>query len=134
VTVRIDSTDVATLSLSACTLKENMVIKRKLLAIGLLAAMGTLVHAEEADQAGMAGKTDPESGKSCVAFFSSESIDLGRVRMHFRNICDSPFQIQIMTEKLRKGTIEAGTTRKPGKGYVTCRADDQCETAKWTYE
>lgn len=104
-------------------------IKRQLLAIGLLAAAATLVQGAEE-----AGKTDPESGKQCVAYFSSEQTDLGRVRMHFRNICDSPFQIQIMSEKVRKGTIEAGTSKKPGKGHVTCRSDDECETAKWTYE
>ena len=104
-------------------------IKKQLIAIGLLVAATTLAHAEEA------GKTDPESGKNCVSYFSAEPVDPGLVRMHFRNICDTPFQIAITAgEKTRKGSIKAGAPKKPAKAYVTCRSDDKCETAEWKYE
>jgi hypothetical protein len=106
-------------------------IRRQLLAIGLLAAATTLAYGREAREG---GKTNPETGKSCVEFFASEPIDLGRVRMYFRNTCGSPFEIQIMAERTRKASIEAGTAQKPAKAYVTCRSDDQCETADWKYE
>jgi hypothetical protein len=105
-----------------------VLIKRPLIAIGLLAATTTIAGAEET------GKTDPETGKSCVSFLSSEPTDLGLLRMHFRNTCDSPFEIQIIGEKTRKGSIPAGTAKKPAKAVVTCRSGDGCETAKWKYE
>jgi hypothetical protein len=99
-------------------------------AMAAVATAGGLAQAEEA-----AGPTHPESGKSCVAYFSAERTDTGRVRMHFRNICNQPFQIRIpVGEKARKGSIEAGTPDKPAKAYVTCRSDDGCETADWTFE
>jgi hypothetical protein len=99
-------------------------------ALAVVAATGDPAQAEEA-----AGATDPESGKSCVAWFSSEHTDTGLVRMHFRNICSQPFEIRIpVGEKTRKGRIEAGTPEKPAKAHVICRSDDGCETADWKFE
>lgn len=104
-------------------------INKQITAIALLVAAAGLAHAQDAP------KTDPGSGKNCVSFFSSESPTPGLIRMNFRNICDSQFQIEIMAaEKTRKGTINAGTPEKPAKAYVTCRSDDGCEAAEWKYE
>jgi hypothetical protein len=102
---------------------------KKILALALLAATTTLVHAEDT------GKKDPKTGKACVAFISSELSDQGLVRMNFRNTCDSPFKIQIQaTGATRQKSIEAGTPDKPAKAYVTCKSGDRCESAKWQYE
>jgi hypothetical protein len=99
------------------------------MAIALLAASATLVHAEDN------GKKDPKTGKACVAFVSSELSDRGLVRMNFRNTCDSPFRIQIQaTGATRQKTIEAGTPDKPAKAYVSCKPGENCESAKWQYE
>jgi hypothetical protein len=108
--------------------KEDLVTKGQLIAIGLLAASATLATAEESS------KTDPGSGKSCVEYIAAESTNVGLVRMHYRNICATPFDIRIMAEKPRKASIKAGTPEKPAKAYVTCRSDDHCETAEWKIE
>jgi hypothetical protein len=99
------------------------------LAIGLLAAAASLAHAGEA------AKTEPKTGKNCVTFMSTELTATGLVRMNYRNICASPFEIQIQAgENVRKKGIEAGSPEKPTRGYVTCKSDDRCEVAKWDYE
>jgi hypothetical protein len=104
-------------------------IKRQLVCIALLAAAAGLAWGEEA------AKTDPESGKSCVSFLAAERTQTGLVLMHYRNICGSPFQIQIKTEKVtRKGTIKAGTPKKPSKTAITCKSADECDRSEWTYE
>jgi hypothetical protein len=102
---------------------------KKILAIALLAATTALAHADDT------GKKDPKTGKACVAFMSSELSQQGLVRMNFRNICDSPFTIQIQaTGATRQKAIEAGTPEKPAKAYVSCRPGDNCESSKWQYE
>ena len=104
-------------------------LKKWTFAIALLAATTTLAHAEDA------GKKDPKTGKSCVAFFSSELAENGRLRMNFRNTCDTPFEIRIpVGRNIRKNSIEAGTPEKPAKAYVVCSPNDGCESAKWVYE
>ena len=101
---------------------------KRITAIMLLAATTAAAHAAEAP------KTDPASGKACVSFFSSEPTTASLVVMNYRNICDSSFEIRITTkEKVRRGTIKAGTPDKPAKGTVTCRSDDRCETADWEF-
>jgi hypothetical protein len=101
---------------------------KKIAAITLLGVATGLAQAQDAPM------TDPASGKSCVSFFSSEQADLGLVVMHYRNICNSSFEIRISGAKTRRGTIKAGAPDKPSKGTVTCRADDKCETADWKFE
>jgi hypothetical protein len=104
-------------------------IKRLILASALLACVATLSHA--ADTA----RKEPKTGKNCVIYFSSEQTTTGLLRMNFRNICDTPFKIEIMADQhTRQNSIEPGTPDKPTLGYVTCRQDDRCETAKWQYE
>lgn len=99
------------------------------LAIALLAATASIAHAGEAT------KTEPKTGKNCVTFMSSELTQTGLVRMNYRNICASPFQIRIQAgDAIRKKSIEPGSPEKPTRGYVTCRSDDRCEVAKWEYE
>jgi hypothetical protein len=104
-------------------------IKRPLVGIALLAAAVGLAMGEEA------GKTDPDSGKSCVSLLAAERTQTGLMLMHYRNICDSEFGIQIKTEKVtRKGTIKAGTAKKPGKAIITCKSSDECDRSEWKYE
>lgn len=104
--------------------------KNQILAVALLATTASLVHAAD-DTA----KKDPKTGKNCVIFISSEPANNAMVRMNFRNTCDTPFEIRISAgQNTRKKSIEAGSSDKPSKAYVTCRASDVCETAKWSYE
>jgi hypothetical protein len=94
----------------------------------LLAAVTVVAHAEDAP------KTEPKTGKNCVTFMSFETTDIGQVRMNFRNICSSPFQIRIeAAARIREKGIEPGSPEKPSRAYVTCKADDRCEVAKWQY-
>jgi hypothetical protein len=103
--------------------------KRQFVAIALLGAVATFAHGSDA------AKTDPKTGKSCVTFMSAEPVDNALLRMHFRNTCDSPFEIRIPAgQNTRKKSIEAGSSEKPTKAFVTCRSSDGCETAKWIYE
>jgi len=103
-------------------------VRKSLIAIALLGAATTVVHAEEAT------RKDPKTGKSCVTMFSSEQTDTGLTRVNFRNTCDSPFRVEIdATERTRSGSIDAGTPEKPSKASVTCKADERCEAAKWTF-
>lgn len=105
--------------------------RTSLIAIALLGA-ATMAHAEESTND--AARKDPQTGKDCVTLFSSEATTTGRTLVNFRNTCDSPFRVQIdVPEHNRAGTIEAGTPEKPAKASVTCRAEDRCEAAKWTY-
>jgi hypothetical protein len=68
--------------------EERMPTHKQTLAIVFLAAAAVLAHAEEA------AKKDPKTGKNCVTLASSDPTDnRGLVRMNFRNICASPFQI-----------------------------------------
>jgi hypothetical protein len=102
---------------------------RQIFATAMLGAAAVLTHAEEA------AKKEPKSGKDCVTFMSSELTNTGQTRMNYRNICTSPFQIRIQTaENLREKAIEPGSPEKPAKAFVTCKADDRCEVAKWRYE
>ena len=102
---------------------------KKIAATTLLAVATAVAHAANGPM------TDPASGKACVSFFSSQPTTPGLLVMNYRNICASPFEIHIKTgERTRRGTIKAGTPEKPAKGTVTCRADDQCETAEWEFE
>jgi hypothetical protein len=111
-----------------CTTQEKYMFKKQIIAIALLGATVTLAHAQDAT------KKDPKSGKNCVTLFSSEPTENGLVRMNFRNTCDSPFQVQIEArERTRQASITAGTPEAPAKAYVTCKADDVCEAAKWKY-
>jgi hypothetical protein len=108
-------------------------IKRQLIAIALLATLGSLALAKEAGKE--AGKTDPESGKSCVTFLAAERTTNGLVKMYYRNICATPFEIQIMTEDAtRTGTIKAGTPKKPAKTSIICKSADECDRSDWKYE
>jgi hypothetical protein len=103
---------------------------RQLIAIALLGATAGFSHAQDA-------ATDPQSGKKCVTFMSSETTPTGQTRMVFRNTCASPFRVQVQVplgNRTRETNIEAGTADKPSKAYVNCRADERCEAAKWTYE
>ena len=97
--------------------------------VAVLSVFGiTLSHAQDA------AKTNPETGKNCVTLLSSEITAAGLVRVYFRNTCGSPFQIQIeANQRTREAAITAGTTKAPSKAYVTCRAQDGCEGAKWKY-
>ncbi len=102
------------------------------LAMGLLATAAILAQspAHAADDA----KKDPKTGKSCVAFMSYETTSVGQVRMNFRNICASPFQIRVeATGRVREKGIEPGSPEKPSKAFVTCKSDDRCEAAKWQF-
>jgi hypothetical protein len=102
--------------------------RRTLVAIALLGAIATAVHADDT------ARKDPKTGKSCVTMFSSEQTNTGQTRINFRNTCDSPFRVEIAApERTRSGSIEAGTPDKPAKASVTCKADERCEAAKWTY-
>lgn len=103
-------------------------LKKSLLAIALLGATANLVHAQDAV------RKDPKTGKSCVTLLSSELTNTGLMRLNFRNTCDSPFRVEVNTvERTRAGTIEAGTPEKPAKASVTCKTDERCEGAKWTF-
>jgi len=98
------------------------------LAIALLATT-SLVRAEDT------GKKDPQTGKDCVTYFSSEAGTAGVVHMNFRNICGSPFQIRVMgSEHTREGTIGPGSPASPSRGYVACSPEDRCEASKWQYQ
>jgi hypothetical protein len=102
---------------------------KQTLATGLLAAAAVLA------QAGEAAKTEPKTGKNCVTLMSSELTATGLVRMNYRNICASPFEIRINAgDVIRKRGIDSGSPEKPTRGYVTCKSDDRCEVAKWEYE
>jgi hypothetical protein len=106
---------------------------RPISAMGLLAMAAILgnapSHAEEA------AKTEPKTGKNCVTFISSEWTNTGMLRMNFRNICASPFQIRIpVGESTREKAIEPGSPEKPSKAYINCKSDDRCEVAKWGYQ
>jgi hypothetical protein len=102
--------------------------QRRTLAIVLLAATAAIAQAQEA------AKTEPKTGKSCVAFMSYETTAIGQVRMNFRNICATPFQIRVeATGKTREKGIEPGSPDKPSKAFVTCKQDDRCEAAKWQF-
>jgi hypothetical protein len=104
-------------------------MRKQILAIALLAATAVLAHAGEA------AKKDPKTGKSCVTFMSSEGTNTGMVRLNYRNICPSAFQISIQSsEARREGAIEAGSPEKPSKTYITCKSDERCEVAKWGYQ
>jgi hypothetical protein len=105
-----------------------MRFQRQVLAITVLTTVAILGKAEEAAK-------DPKSGKSCVTFMSSEVTISGQTRMNYRNTCASPFQIRIQAAgNTREKGIEPGSPEKPSKAYVTCKADDRCEVAKWRYE
>lgn len=106
--------------------------RTSLIAIALLGAAATAVHA--ADNAGDTTRKDPKTGKDCVTLLSSEATTTGRTLINFRNTCDSPFRVEIdVPEHTRAGTIAPGTPEKPAKASVTCRAEDRCEAAKWTF-
>ena len=103
--------------------------KKMLTAAALLGAATTAVHADEAT-----ARKDPKTGKSCVTMFSSEPTNTGLTRINFRNTCDSAFRVEIdAAERTRSGSIEAGTPEKPSKASVTCKAEERCEAAKWTF-
>jgi hypothetical protein len=105
-----------------------MMFKKSLIAIAVLGAATTVVHA------GDAARKDPKTGKNCVTMFSSEPTSTGLTRINFRNTCDSPFRVEIdAVARTRSGSIEAGTPEKPSKASVTCKADERCEAAKWTF-
>lgn len=105
-----------------------MSFQTRIFAIAVLAATSVLAHAEEAAK-------EPKSGKNCVTFMSSEPTNTGQTRMNYRNICASSFQIRVQAgDNLREKSIEPGSPEKPSKAYVTCKADDRCEVAKWRYE
>ncbi len=104
--------------------------KKQIIAMALLGATTTFAHAQDA-------ATDPQSGKKCVTFMASELTPTGQMRMQFRNICASPFQVQVQVpvgSRTRTTNIEAGTADKPSKAYVNCKPDERCEAAKWSYE
>ncbi len=104
-------------------------IERQLITVALWAVTAGL--AQGADT----GKTDPESGKRCVSLLSAERVDGGLMRMNYRNICDSPFQIEIMARNVKRtGSIKAGTPKKPSTGYILCKSADECDVASWKYE
>src|SRR5262245_53994736 len=108
--------------------RRRTMFKKSFIAIALLGAAATAVHADDAVQ------KDPKTGKSCVTMVSSELTNTGMTRVNFRNTCGSPFRVEIdATERTRTGSIEAGTAEKPSKAFVTCKADDRCETAKWKF-
>ncbi|HTQ37133.1 MAG TPA: hypothetical protein VMH77_08860 [Steroidobacteraceae bacterium] len=103
--------------------------RKQMLAIALLAAAATSAYA------GDTGKKDPQTGKSCVTYFSSAAAGPGAVHMNFRNICNSPFQISVMGEdKTRLGNIGPGSPASPAQAYVTCSVTDECDGAKWQYK
>lgn len=105
--------------------------KRPLIAIALLGATSTFALAQDA------GQTDPQTGKKCVTFMSSDLTPTGQMRMQFRNICANPFHVAVQTSisnRIRTTSIEAGSVDKPAKAYVNCKTDERCEAAKWTYE
>jgi hypothetical protein len=103
--------------------------RKQIIATALLGTIAAFAHGSEAP------KKDPKTGKNCVTFMSSEAVDNALVRMNFRNTCDSPFEIRIpVGQNTRKKSIEAGSSEKPTKAFVTCRSSDACETAKWLYE
>ncbi len=114
-----------------CTPKTNAekdMNRTSLIAIALLGAAATVVHA------GDANRKDPKTGKDCVTQLSSEATGTGRTLVNFRNTCASPFRVEIdVPERTRAGNIEAGTPEKPAKAPVSCRAEDRCEAAKWTF-
>lgn len=100
---------------------------KQIIAIALLGATASFAHAQE--------QTEPESGKKCVTFMSSELTPTGQIRMQFRNICGNPFHVQVQaTSRMRSTDIEAGSVEKPAKAYVNCKTDDRCEAAKWSYQ
>ena len=105
-------------------------LNRQIIAIALLGATTTFIHAENA-------ATDPQSGKKCVTFMASETTPTGQTRMAFRNTCASPFRVEVQVpvgNRTRETSIDAGTADKPSKAYVNCKADERCEAAKWSYE
>jgi hypothetical protein len=119
----------------ACTpdnpIAEKDMNRIPLIAIAMLGAAAA-VHA--ADNVQDTARKDPKTGKNCVTLLSSESTPTGRTLVNFRNTCDSPFRVEIdVPERTRTGTIEAGTPEKPAKASVSCRADDRCEAAKWSF-
>lgn len=104
--------------------------KRQFIAIAMLGAVASLAHAQDA------GQTDPQSGKKCVTFMSSDLTPTGQVRMQFRNVCANPFHVEVQTSlsnRIRTTNIDAGSADKPAKAYVNCKTDERCEAAKWTY-
>lgn len=106
---------------------------RPISAIGLLAMAAILAHTPT--RADEAARKEPSSGKNCVSFVSSEFTNTGLLRMNYRNICDGAFQIRLQVgEKIREKSIEAGSPAKPSRAYITCKAEDRCEVAKWSYE
>jgi hypothetical protein len=102
---------------------------RLILTIAMLAAAVVVAHAEEP------AKTDPKTGKKCVALWGMDPADnAGKQRLIFRNICGSPFQVQIMgIGKMREGRVEPGTPEKPSKLSIECKLEERCDTAKWQY-
>ncbi len=101
---------------------------KKIIAIALLGATASFAYAQDSAQ------TDPQTGKKCVTFMSSELTPTGQIRMQFRNICANPFHVQVQAASRTRATdIEAGTADKPAKAYVNCKTDERCEAAKWTY-
>lgn len=105
---------------------------RNAIATGLLATVATFAFspAHAVDVA-----KHPQTGKNCVTFLSSQTTAAFQTRMNYRNICDNAFAIRIQTGDLvREKTIEAGSSEKPSTAYITCKADDRCEAAKWIFE
>jgi hypothetical protein len=101
--------------------------KKQIIAIALLGAIASFAHAED--------QKDPQTGKKCVTFMSSELTPTGQIRMQFRNICANPFHVEVQAQsRVRATDIEAGSADKPAKAYVNCKTDERCEAAKWTYE
>ncbi len=102
--------------------------KRQALATILLATAAVLAHAQED------AKKEPKTGTNYVPFLSSAMPARGQVRMIFRNICASAFQIRVEARgNIRESGIEAGSPEKPSRAFVLCKTDERCEVAKWQY-